>query len=61
MTKDEAFQRYEGTLAKIDKQSHEASEEARVTLREQLNALREAGHKELKAIRVIEQKTKRAK
>lgn len=59
ITRDEAFRQYEETLAKISKRAHEAREEARVTLREQLKTLREQAHEELKAIRVLEQKTKR--
>jgi len=40
MTRDEAFQEYEEVLAKIDKQSHEATEEARAILQERLKAIR---------------------
>ena len=36
-------------------------EEARATLREQLKTLRDTAHEELKAIRALEQKTKRSK
>ena len=61
MTRDEAFQQYEGVLARIGKQSQEATDAARATLREHLKVLREAAHTELKAIRTIEQKTKRSK
>ena len=57
--RDEAFREYEEALAKIDKQAYEKREEARATLREQLKALRDALHEELKAIRAISQKTKR--
>ena len=60
MTREEAFKEYKETLAKIDKQAYEARERARVTVREQLKALRDTAHKELKAIRAIEQKTKRS-
>ena len=59
MIRDEAYQQYEEALAKIDKEVHEAREKARATLREQLKSLREKAHEDLKAIRVIEQKTKR--
>ena len=59
MTQDELYQRYEEALAKIDKEAHEARENARLTLREQLKTLRDKAHQELKAIRTIEQKTKR--
>ena len=61
MTRDEAFQQYEEALAKIDTQTHEAREEARATLQEQLKALRDELHKELKAVRAIQQKTKRSR
>ena len=61
MTKDEAFREYEEALARINMQAHEASDEARATLREQLKALREQSHKELKSIRVLAQKTKGSK
>uniref|UniRef100_A0A6H2A5H1 Uncharacterized protein n=1 Tax=viral metagenome TaxID=1070528 RepID=A0A6H2A5H1_9ZZZZ len=61
MTRDEAFQEYEEALAKIDKQSHEAREKARIALRERLKILRDTAHEELKAIRIIEQKTKRSR
>ena len=37
---DKAYQQYEKTLAKIDKQAREAQGKARITLRERLNALR---------------------
>ena len=60
-TRDEAFLEYEETLAHIDKQAHEAKEKAKTTLREQLDTLRDIAHKELKDIRVIEQKTRRSK
>lgn len=59
MTRDEAFLEYEKALADISKQAHEASEKARATLREQLKVLRNQAHEELKAIRTIEQKTRR--
>ena len=61
MTRDEAFQQYEEALARIAKQSREATEEARVTLHKQLEALRSASHRELKAIRAIAQKTRGGK
>ncbi len=56
MTKDEAYQQYEETLAKIDIEAHEAKEQARNTLREQLKSLRDTAHEELKAIRALTQK-----
>ena len=59
--RDEAFLQYEETLARISKQSHEAMELARTTLRRKLKFLRLEAHEELKAIRVLEQKTKRVK
>ena len=59
MIRDEAFQEYEATLARIDKQARETREAARVKLQERLKALRDAAHEELKAIRAITQKTKR--
>lgn len=61
MTRDEAFLEYEEALAKIDSQAHEAREKARATLKERLKALRDTLHGELKAIRAIQQKTKRSK
>lgn len=61
VNKKELFLQYEETLAKISFEAHEAMEEARTKLREQLKALRDEAHEELKAIRVIEQKTKRSK
>ena len=60
MTKDELYQQYEETLALIAKQAHEANEKARTALREQLKILRDEAHEELKAIRILEQKTKRS-
>jgi len=61
MTKDEVYQQYEEALDKIVKQAHNAREEARTILREQLKALRDIAHEELRAIRAIDQKTKRGK
>ena len=61
MTKEEAYQQYEETLARIDKQLHEVREEARTMLREQLKSLRDTAHEELRAIRKLEQKTKRSR
>ena len=61
MIRDQAFQQYEETLGLIDKQAHEAREKARTTLREHLRTLREEAHGELKAIRTLEQKTKRSR
>ncbi len=58
MTKDEAFEAYAEALAKLSKQAQEATEQARNTLRARLKALRTEHHEELKAIRVIEQKTR---
>lgn len=46
VTKDEAFQQYQEALEKIDKQVHEAKEDARAVLREQLKALRDLSHRE---------------
>ena len=39
MTKDEAYQQYEETIAQINKQAYEARERARDILREQQTAL----------------------
>ena len=61
MTRDEAFQRYEEALDRITKQTHEAREGARNTLRVRLKLLRDTAHEELKAIRALEQKTRRNK
>ena len=44
MNKDEAFKKYEEALAEISKQSQEAMEKAKTTLREQLKALRDTAH-----------------
>ena len=57
-TQDEAFQQFEETLARIEKQAHKAREEARVLLREQLKFLRQAHHEELKVIRKLDQKVR---
>ena len=59
MTRDEAFKEYEKDSARISLQSHRARELARTILRRRLKILRENAHEELKAIRVMEQKTKR--
>lgn len=56
--KEELYQQYEEALGKIKKEAHEAREKARLTLREGLKVLREEAHKELKNIRLLEQKTK---
>ena len=58
MTRDEAFQPYEEALATINEEAQAARDNVRDILREQLKAFREASHEELKAIRVLEQKTK---
>ncbi len=60
-TRDEAFQQYEETLAKISKEAQEASEKARATLHTQLATIRAMLHEELKGVRAISQKTKRSK
>ena len=61
MTRQEAFLEYEKALAEITEQARKSTETARGKLREQLQVLRDNAHKELKAIRVIAQKTKRSK
>ena len=61
MSKEEVFKEYEKALARIDKQAHEAREEARATLQGQLKAIRDELHEELKTVRVISQKTRRSK
>lgn len=58
LTRDEAFQQYDEEIDQIDKQAHEAKEKAKATLWEQLNSLRIEHHNELKAIRLLTQKTK---
>ena len=58
MTREEAYQQYTEAIAKLDKESKEASDKARAELREQLKVLRDASHEELKAIRAISQKTR---
>jgi len=59
ITRDEAFQQYEEALAKIDKEAHEARGAARTTFQSQLATIRKALHEDLKAVRAIQQKTKR--
>ena len=61
MTKEEAFDRYTEDVALIEEQAKEAIKNARSILRERLKVLRITHHEELKAIRVLEQKTKRGK
>ncbi len=46
MTRDKAFLQYEEALAQIAKESHEASDKARETLRKQLKVLRDEAHTE---------------
>ena len=58
MTRDEAFLQYEEALAKINEQAQKETNRARDTLRAQLKILQNNHHKELKAIRVITQKTR---
>ncbi|KKN21720.1 hypothetical protein LCGC14_0922600 [marine sediment metagenome] len=57
----EIYREYQKAIAKINKQAHEAGEEARATLQERLKALRESAHEELKAIRAVSQKTRRSR
>jgi len=59
ITRDEAFLQYEDSLASIDKQAQGSKEMARGILQGQLRIIREALHEELKAVRAIQQKTKR--
>ena len=59
MTRDEAFKLYEEALSKIDKEVQEARDREKAILHGRLAAIRVALHEELKAIRAIEQKTKR--
>ena len=64
MTKDEALQEYDEELARIShvvKAAHQARENARARLQQQLKALRDEHHQELKAIRALSQKTKGGK
>lgn len=49
MTRDEAFQQYEDSLASINKKAFKDTEIARAILRGQLSELREKAHEELKA------------
>ena len=58
MTIDEMFREYEEALARIDEQACEARKEAKATLHGRLKALQIALHEELKAVRVIQQRTK---
>ena len=60
----EVYQHYEEALAKIDNQAQEldkARKSARYIFRVHLKVLRDKAHEELKAIRILEQKTKRSK
>lgn len=59
-SRDELFQEYEETLTHIDKVANDARELAREKLKIRLKSLREECHKELKAIRSIDQKIKRS-
>ena len=59
MKREEAFKQYEETLAKIDKEARKAREEAKAILHDQLKTLQDIAHEELKAIRKLEQKTRR--
>lgn len=56
-TREGALQDYKETLTKLNQQK----EEARLRLREQLETIRNYHHRELKAIRILEQRTKRKK
>ena len=56
MTKDEAFQQYQETLAMISEEFYRAKAEAKATLNAHLKAIRAELHKELKAVRDIQQK-----
>lgn len=58
MNRDEAFLAYEQSLALITEEARLATERAKSRLHEQLKALRDNAHAELKAIRTISQKTK---
>jgi len=58
MTKDEALQEYEEELARIDKRTQDARELARDIFNERMKTIRETLHEELKALRVISQKTR---
>ena len=59
MTKNELYRQYKEALAQLEQQAHEARERVRVTFKEQLKAIRKEAHKELKAIRALEQETRR--
>uniref|UniRef100_A0A6M3KV90 Uncharacterized protein n=1 Tax=viral metagenome TaxID=1070528 RepID=A0A6M3KV90_9ZZZZ len=61
MTRDEAYQEYEESLSRISNQASVAMEVARATLHDRLSVIRNALHEELKAIRALDQKTKRSK
>jgi len=61
MNEVEAYQEYEETLDRINKNTHEAKEVARAILRERLETLRNNLHNELKVLRTIEQKTRRSR
>lgn len=55
MTKDEAFKEYEETMRKLDWEYQRARDTAKGKLNMQLKAIRDALHKELKAVRAIQQ------
>ena len=59
MTREEAYQAYEEALGRIALEALEAREKTREILRGHLQSLREECHRELKAIRALEQKTKK--
>ena len=54
----EVFRQYRETIERIDRESSEARNRARLLLNEQLDALRITLHEELKAVRAIKQKVK---
>jgi len=56
MTKDEAFQQYEETMKKLDKEYNYAKDTARGILNLNLKAIRFQLHEELKAVRAISQR-----
>jgi len=54
-TRDEAFQEYQETMDKIDEDNNRKRAEAKLILNEHLATIRASLHKELKAVRDLQQ------
>jgi len=59
MTRDEAYRKYTETMNKLNKDYKEARAKAKATLNAELKAIQIELHKELKAVRAIQQKNGR--